>query len=78
MTWRARRATVPAQDVRNFPQSACQNTSVTRAVYACLMSAELERHRVGGPDPGKWDLLLIALLFAVLWMFLHLAMTLRL
>ena len=42
------------------------------------MSAELERHRVGGPDPGKWDLLLIALLFAVLWMFLHLAMTLRL
>jgi hypothetical protein len=74
MTWRARRATVPAQDVRNFPQSACQNTSVTRAVYACLMSAELERHRVGGPDPGKWDLLLIALL----WMFLQLAMTLRL
>ena len=42
------------------------------------MSAELERCRFGGPDPGKWDLLLIALLFAVLWMFLQLAMTLRL
>jgi hypothetical protein len=38
------------------------------------MSAELEKRRFGWPDPGKWDLLLIALL----WMFLQLAMTLRL
>ena len=42
------------------------------------MSAELERRRFGGPDPGRWDPLLMALLFAVLWMFLQLAMTLRL
>jgi hypothetical protein len=49
-----------------------------RAVYVSPMSAELEKRRFGGPDPGKWDLWVIALLFAVLWMFLHLAMTLRL
>ena len=42
------------------------------------MSAELEKRRFGGPGPGKWDLWVIALLLAVLWMFLHLAMTLRL
>ena len=42
------------------------------------MSAEFEERRFGGPDPGKWDLLLIAVLFLALWMSLHLAMMLKL
>jgi hypothetical protein len=42
------------------------------------MSAESEERRFGGSDPGRWDLLLIALLFLALWMSLHLAMTLKL
>ena len=42
------------------------------------MSAEFEERRFGGPNPGKWDLLLIAVLFVALWMSLQLAMTLKL
>jgi hypothetical protein len=42
------------------------------------MSAESEERRFGGPDPGKWDLLLIALLFVALWASLQLAMMLKL
>ena len=38
------------------------------------MSAEFEERRFGGPDPGKWDFLLIAVLFLALWMSLQLAM----
>jgi hypothetical protein len=64
--------------MRNSRRSARQNTSVTRTGYVPPMSAELEKRRFGGPGPGKWDLWVIALLLAVLWMFLHLAMTLRL
>jgi hypothetical protein len=40
------------------------------------MSAEVEKRRLGGL--GKGDLWLIALLFAALWLLLHLAMTVRL
>jgi hypothetical protein len=42
------------------------------------MSAESEERRFGGPNPGRWDLLLTPLLFLALWMYLHLAMTLKL
>ncbi len=42
------------------------------------MSAELEKRRFGGPDPGKWNFWLLALLFVALWRSLQLAMTLRL
>jgi hypothetical protein len=48
------------------------------------MSADLEKRRFGGPDPVRRpdritrDVGLIALLFAALWMFLQLAMAVRL
>jgi hypothetical protein len=42
------------------------------------MSAEFEERRFGGPDSGRWDLLIIAALFAALWLALQLAMMLKL
>lgn len=42
------------------------------------MSAGLEKRCFGGPDSGKWNFWLLALLLAAPWRFLQPAMTLRL